>query len=127
MDATFNASDMKEWRMAQYYFFIELVKHDLHLSRTDVMEVMEIVRRVGLKELHRNASMEQIILSLCLYVKEKNGVKIPIERYKLMNEYNVTYKLYSRVLLNLLRFQVRRMPLVRVVKWTENTTYSSAK
>ena len=44
-----------------------------------------------------------------------------------MNEYNVTYMLYSRVLLNLLRFLVRRMPLVRVVKWTENTTYSSAK
>jgi hypothetical protein len=103
-----------EWRHTQHYFFLETISADLNLNRTDIQRILYITRRVGIKQLHKRASMEQVLLALAVFIKEEStGHPLRIDRYTILKEYNVNYKLYTTVLRNLLRYYRSRSPVVR--------------
>lgn len=102
------------WKYAQHYFFLETISADLNLNRTDIQRILYITRRVGIKQLHKRASMEQVLLALAVFIKEEStGHPLRIDRYSILKEYNVNYKLYTTVLRNLLRYYRSRSPVVR--------------
>lgn len=102
---------MKEWRLQQYYFFLEIISPELNLNKTDIQRILYITRRVGIKQLHKRASMEQILLALAVFIKEEStSHPLHIDRYSILKEYNVDYRLYTTVLRNLLQYYRNRTP-----------------
>lgn len=103
-----------EWRHAQHYFFLGTISPELNLNKTDIQRILYITRRVGIKQLHKRASMEQVLLALAVFIKEEStGHPLQIDRYTILKEYNVDYRLYTTVLRNLLQYYRNRTPTVR--------------
>src|SRR5690606_1338211 len=101
------------WKYAQHYFFLHAIRPDLNLNEGDIERILHILKKVGGKELHRKASMEQVLLALAVFVKEEGGHPVPLDRYRILKEYSVDYKLYTTVLRNLLQYYRARTPTVR--------------
>lgn len=101
------------WKYAQHYFFLHAIRPKLNLKDTDIQRILHILKKVGVKELHRQASMEQVILALAVFIIEERGHPVPLDRYSILKEYGVDYKLYTTVLRNLLQYYRARTPTVR--------------
>jgi len=102
-----------EWKYAQHYFFLQVIRPELNLNEGDIQRILHVLKKVGVKELHRKASMEQVLLALAVFVKEEGGHPVPLDRYSILREYSVDYKLYNTVLRNLLKYYRSRTPTVR--------------
>lgn len=103
---------MREWRLRQYYNYVDTIKHELHLSRTDIQKIRYIIEKLGVKKLHKNATSEQIILALAVFSKEESTKKtIDLKSYKILREHKINYKIYTTVLRNLLIHYRQRMPI----------------
>jgi hypothetical protein len=103
---------MREWRLHQYYSFLDTIKHELNLTKTDIQRIRHIINKVGVKKLHKNATSEQIILALAVFSKEESTKKtIDLKSYKILREHKINYKIYTTVLRNLLIHYRQRMPI----------------
>ncbi len=104
---------MREWRLHQYYSFLDTIKHELNLTKTDIQRIRHIINKVGVKKLHKNATSEQIILALAVFVKEESTKRtINIQSYGILREHKVDHKIYTTVLRNLLMYYRQRLPIV---------------
>ncbi len=104
--------DKKRWRKTQYKRFLDTIAYELNLSHDDRKQVEYIIEKVGLKNLNRRASVEQIILSLAVFVKEKHlQRRIKWKEYRIFKEFDLTEQDHRTVLTNLLRFYMNLIPL----------------
>ena len=109
----YDDTPMREWRNTQYNNYIDTIQHELSLTKTEKEKIKHIIKKTGLKQLYKNATAEQIILALTIFIKEEeSGQTVKIERYKIYNDNNIDYRFYSRVLRNLLIYYRQRLPVL---------------
>ena len=107
-----NDTPMQEWRLHRYYSFTDKIKHELNLTKTDIKRVKHIIKRVGLKKLHKNATCEQIILALAIFIKEESTKRtIDMKSYEILKEHKLNCKIYTTILRNLLKYYRQRIPV----------------
>lgn len=66
-------------------------------------EVENICLQIKFREICGNCARERIIAVISLYVLRKYQPKLKEEEHKLWREYNLNWKLYSRIISNILR------------------------
>ena len=71
-------------------------------------EVHNIVKNVKLKTLCWNCKEEQIIAIIILYVQRTRNNQFRVNRSKLWNDYNITWKKYSLIIERLLQWSRER-------------------
>ena len=105
--------ELKSWRSSQYRRFLESEeKTSLPVTSHDIEEVMWIVERVKLSDLHARATWEQVLLALTVFILESRlPYTIQFERYSILKKYRVDVRLYATVLRNLLRVYRLNMPI----------------
>jgi|GEM_PF-6354425 len=105
--------ELKSWRSSQYRRFLESeAKTSLPVTSHDIEEVMWIVERVKLSDLHARATWEQVLLALTVFILESRlPYTIQFERYSILKKYRVDVRLYATVLRNLLRVYRLNMPI----------------
>ncbi len=104
---------VRSWRLSQYRRFLESdAKTSLPVTSHDIEEVMWIVERLKLSDLHRRASWEQVLLALTVFILESRlPYTIRFEDYRILKEYGVDVGLYAAVLRNLLKIYRMNMPI----------------
>lgn len=88
---------------------LTLVREEIRIKIKE--EVYYFVKNYRLKELCSTCSIEEIIAVLCLYSWRSYNYKLKEEETKLWKTYNLSWKLYSRVISNLLRKTRENIPL----------------
>lgn len=109
----YNNTPAPKWRKQQQKMYLYEIKDQFNLTPTEVRQVEHIIEKIGLKTLHKNATSEQIILALSIFIREENTRQpIHIERYKVLKKNKITYRLYATILRNLLTYYRRRLPIL---------------
>ena len=82
---------------------IEYLLNEINNPHTVRDEVHDICKEIGnLKILCRTCKVEQIIAVIILYVQRIHNNKIAEEKTRLWNHYDLSWKLYSRIIARLL-------------------------
>ena len=96
---------------------IEYLLNEINNPNTVREEVHDICREIdNLKILCRTCKVEQIIAVIILYVQRIHNTKIAEEKTRLWNHYDLSWKLYSRIIARLLRETRRNRCLPREVR-----------
>ena len=101
-------------RIRDYLQISEYIMDGMYLTGTQRRDVKWLIKNVPLKELHRQISIECIILCLCIYVRKSYGDNFKLKDYKIINEHKLTCNVLLVVVTNLCIWYSRRVPLPRV-------------
>ena len=90
---------------------------EVNNPQTIKREVYAICDEIGdLKKLCRNCKFEQIVSVIILYVQRQYNQNMKEEKTRLWNHYDLSWKLYGRIVARLLRETRKSKPLPREVK-----------
>ena len=96
-------------RKIQQYFVLDVIKHDLCLTRVDILEVKMIISKASsLQKFHSRIPSDTIIVGICRYVLKQRGVLGYLLKYnyKVYVEYDLTkhdYEIIERNIKKVLR------------------------
>lgn len=77
---------------------VYILGQTIKLNKFEIKEVQDIILQIkDFKKLCANCSNEQIIIIMCLRTKRRYNKKAEIDRYKVWNEYKITWKMYSLI------------------------------
>lgn len=97
----------KEWRLAAKIRTCKYVMDELNIQGTNRERCLEIVRTVPFKELHRQASCETIITSICFYIKKLETPQRRTFNYSVCKEYGVNEEIFSLIISRLCDYYQR--------------------
>lgn len=102
----------KNYYGSQRTHLIDSLLTEINNPHTVKNEVYGIIKEIDdLKVLCRKCKLEQIIAVIILYVQRTHNPVMKEERTRLWNHYELSWKLYSRVLARLLRETRRNRPV----------------
>lgn len=113
LERRYRNTPKSEWRRGEYRAFIDKVKSRPPFNDSIALRVEWLINNVNLKDLHKTARYEAIILALVYYMCREDGRNLPLDRYSVFKEYGVDEKLVLTVVSNLLRWYRSREPTCR--------------
>lgn len=107
----------KNYYNTQKKHLIDQLLNEINNPNTVKTEVYGIIREFdNLKVLCRTCKVEQIVAVIILYVQRLHNPVMKEERTRLWNHYDLSWKLYSRIIARLLRETRANRCLPREVK-----------
>lgn len=107
----------KNYYNTQKKHLVDQLLNEINNPLTVKSEVYGIIQEFdNLKVLCRKCKVEQIIAVIILYVQRLHNPVMKEERTRLWNHYDLSWKLYSRIIARLLRETRRNRCLPREVK-----------
>lgn len=113
LEGRYRNTPKSEWRRGEYRAFIDKVKSRPPFNDSIARRVEWLINNVNLKDLHKTAGYESILLALVYYMCREDGRNLPLDRYSVFKEYGVDEKLVITVVSNLLRWYRSREPTCR--------------
>lgn len=104
--------EKREYRRRQYIMDSYHIMERMKLQGSQKDELVYMLEHLRLKDLHRTASYEQIIICLCIYVRRKwKDPNFQWMNYSIVKEYGVSERMLITVLVNLCAYYSNRVPL----------------
>ena len=92
----------KNYNQLQRKIQIDYILNEINNPRTVRDEVYNILLSENLQDLCRRCKIEQIIAIIILYVQRLHNNNLKEEKTKLWNKYDLSWKLYGRIISRLL-------------------------
>ncbi len=113
----FKNTAMTDWRCEQKLRLADIIGTRCHLHGEDKQMLYHLVKTfTNFRELCAKCSNEQIIASFCFYIMKNRDSRRQISDYAVLNEYELTEKVYLTILTRLCNYYQRKLLLQRNIE-----------
>lgn len=114
--------ESKERRIKEYIRISNYYMDRMKLVGTQRRDLQWIIKNIPLQDLNRRANAENIILSLCIYIRKSYNSNFRWHEYAIIKETGLDCQTILTVIMNLCIWYSKKVPLPRTEKVDKNGT-----
>lgn len=104
--------ESKNIRIKEYLHMSEWIMDEMKLSGTQRRDLKHMIKTIPLKQLHKQAKAETIIICLCIYVRRVyNSRNFRWQEYKIVKDNGLSCFDLLTVVINLCKYYSEKVPL----------------